>query len=99
MQGAGREPISYGGVSEWVRWGPEHDGSGDGDQILASAATAGLVDRVDLVDLGTHRLRDLSGTERLFQVRADGLLRVFPTLRTLDAVPKLPVHTTSFVGR
>ncbi len=74
--------------------------AGHGGQILLGAATAGLVDPVDLVDLGPHRLRDLSGTEHLFQVCADGLLRAFPAVRTLDAAPgNLPVQTTSFVGR
>ena len=74
--------------------------AGHGGQILVAAATAGLVDGVDLVDLGTHRLRDLSGAEQMFQVRADGCCGEFPPLRTLDAVPgNLPVQTTSFVGR
>lgn len=70
-----------------------HDG-----QILLAAATAGLVDPVDLVDLGRHRLRDLSGTQHLFQVCADGQLRVFPTLRTLNAVPgNLPADSPEYV--
>ena len=43
-----------------------------GGQIVLSAVTAGLADGADLVDLGVHRLRDLSGVEHLFQVRADG---------------------------
>jgi predicted ATPase len=71
-----------------------------GGQIVLSAVTAGLAERADLVDLGVHRLRDVSGVERLFQVRADGLRSQFPPLRTIDAVPgNLPVQTTSFVGR
>jgi predicted ATPase/class 3 adenylate cyclase len=77
--------------------------AGHGGQILLSSSTAGLIDRIDgidLVDLGRHRLRDLSGAERLFQVRGMGLGESFPPLRTLDAVPgNLPVATTSFVGR
>jgi len=73
---------------------------GHGGQVLLSSSTAGLVSGVDLVDLGEHRLRDLSGVERLFQVRADGLVSEFPRLRTVDAVPgNLPAQTTSFVGR
>ena len=73
---------------------------GHGGQILVAASTAALLDGVDLVDLGEHRLRDLSGAHRLFQVRADGLGERFPPLRTLDAVPgNLPVQSTSFVGR
>src|ERR1700678_2576620 len=74
--------------------------AGHGRQILASAATAALADGFDLVDLGEHPLRDLSGVHRIFQVRAEGLRSDFPPLRTLDAVPgNLAVQTTSFVGR
>ena len=55
---------------------------------------------LDLADLGEHRLRDLSGVEHLFQVRADGLGLEFPGLKTLNAVPgNLPMQATSFVGR
>jgi hypothetical protein len=55
---------------------------------------------VDLLDRGEHRLRDLSGVEHLFQVRAEGLAVEFAPLRTVDAVPgNLPMQTTSFVGR
>ena len=73
---------------------------GHGGQVLVSGSTAGLVTGIDLWDLGEHRLRDLSGVERVFQVRADGLAVEFPPLRTIDAVPgNLPVQSTSFVGR
>ena len=71
-----------------------------GGQILLSGVTAGIVAGVELVDLGEHRLRDLSGATRLFQVRAEGLVSAFPPLRTVDAVPgNLAVQSTSFVGR
>jgi len=74
--------------------------AGRGGQILVAASTAAVVSRVDLVDLGDHRLRDLSGVEHLYQVGAEGLQVEFAPLRTLDAVPgNLPVQTTSFVGR
>ncbi len=73
---------------------------GHGGQILLSVTTAGLVTGVELIDLGEHRLRDLSNAEHLFQVCADGLRLDFPRLRTLDAVPgNLPRLATSFVGR
>jgi predicted ATPase len=75
-------------------------GAGHGGQVLVEVLTAGLVDQLELVDLGEHRLRDLSGTTRLFQVQATGLRSDFPPLRTIDTVPgNLPVQTTSFVGR
>jgi predicted ATPase/class 3 adenylate cyclase len=74
--------------------------AGHGGQIVVSDSSAALVGGVDLVDLGEHRLRDLAASERLFQVRGDGLASVFPPLRTLDATPgNLPVQLTSFVGR
>jgi hypothetical protein len=54
----------------------------------------------ELVDLGVHRLRDLSGVTQLFQVRAEGVAVEFPPLRTLDVVPgNLPAQLTRFVGR
>ena len=42
---------------------------GHGGQVLVSNSTAALVTGVDLLDLGEHQLRDLSGLEHLFQVR------------------------------
>ena len=74
--------------------------AGHGGQILLEALTAGLSDGVDLIDLGEHRLRDMSGTTRLFQVRAEGLSVGFAPVRTMDAaVGNLPLPATSFVGR
>jgi predicted ATPase len=74
--------------------------AGHGGQILVAASTAAVVDGVELIDLGEHRLRDLSGVHRIFQVRAVGLSEIFPPLRTLDTVPgNLPLQTTSFIGR
>ena len=73
---------------------------GHGGQVLLSVSTAGLVAGLDLLDLGEHRLRDLSGVEHLFQIRAEGLATTFPPLKTVNAVPgNLPMQTTSFVGR
>jgi predicted ATPase/class 3 adenylate cyclase len=74
--------------------------AGHGGQILLAGSTAGLIDGVDVADLGVHRLRDLSGSEHLFQVRAPGLKSAFPSLRTVDVVPgNVPVQSTSFIGR
>jgi predicted ATPase/class 3 adenylate cyclase len=76
-----------------------------GGQIVLSEPTAILVERylparVELRDLGKHRLKDLSDPEAIFQVVAPGLQSEFPLLRTLDAIPNnLPKQLTSFIGR
>jgi predicted ATPase/class 3 adenylate cyclase len=67
-----------------------------GGQVVCSDVTAGLVEGVELVDLGEHRLRDLDRPVRVWQV---GRGR-FPALRSLDAFPgNLPLQVSSFVGR
>jgi predicted ATPase/class 3 adenylate cyclase len=73
-----------------------------GDQIVVSSVTGALLrdGPVDLVDLGEHRLRDLTVAERIFQVCAPGLPEKFAPLRSLDAFPgNLPLQVTSFIGR
>ena len=76
-----------------------------GGQVVVSLATEELLhdvasDGCELVDLGEHRLRDLTRAERLFQLHAPGLPSTFPSLRTLDAYAgNLPTQLTSFVGR
>lgn len=78
---------------------------GHGGQVLLSATTAVIVrDRlppgVELVDLGSHRLRDLDRPEQVYQVAAGDLPRDFPPLRSLSARrSNLPIQMTSFVGR
>jgi hypothetical protein len=67
--------------------------AGHGGQVLLSAATSALVE-IDLRDLGTHRLKDLSAAERLYQL-GDG---TFPPLKTLHHT-NLPIPATPFVGR
>jgi predicted ATPase/class 3 adenylate cyclase len=75
--------------------------AGHGGQVLVSNAAAELLDgRVELRDLGEHRLRDLTSTMRVWQVAAPGLDARFPPLRTLEGVPgNLPVAATRFIGR
>ena len=74
-------------------------------QTVLSSATASLVadalpEGAVVRDLGTHRLRDLSHPERVFELSPAGLDRDFPPLRSLDAVAhNLPIQLTSFVGR
>ena len=79
--------------------------AGSGGQILASSSTATLLSEsttsaTALVDLGSHRLRDLSRPETIFQVAADGLPADFAPLASLDVNPNnLPSQFSSFVGR
>src|SRR5262249_46381133 len=76
-----------------------------GGQIVCSQATADLArdvmtDGNAFVDLGEHRLRDLSRPERVFQVNAPGLQTAFWPLGSADAFPgNLPSETSSFIGR
>ena len=75
-----------------------------GGQIVLSDATRALAapslpTGVELRDLGAHRLKDLEGTERLFQLVSPDLPSDFPPLRSLGASRNLPTELTSFVGR
>jgi predicted ATPase/class 3 adenylate cyclase len=79
---------------------------GHGGQILVSDVAAALVRSapggrvVDLLDLGTHRLRDLTEPERIWQVRHPDLSQDFPPVRGLDACSNnLPAQRSSLVGR
>ena len=72
---------------------------GHGGQVLLSETTHALV-AAQCRDLGSHRLKDLSAPERIFQLEIDGLPSEFPLLKTLDAgSTNLPIGRTSFVGR
>ena len=68
--------------------------SGHGGQVLVSQSTRDLVGAEGLRDLGEHRLKDLSASERIYQL-GDG---TFPPLKTLYAT-NLPVPTSPFLGR
>ncbi len=80
-------------------------GVAHGDQTVVSRATAELVSDalppgVALVDLGSHRLRDLTRAEHVFQVTHPDLRASFPPLRSLDRVANnLPAQLTTFIGR
>jgi predicted ATPase/class 3 adenylate cyclase len=72
-----------------------------GGQVLCSDLTARLlaegIHAVELVDLGEHRLRDLSRPERVWQL---GGTTSFPPLRSMVNLPgNLPTQLTEFVGR
>lgn len=76
-----------------------------GGQVVVSQATRDLVvDDLDaetsLLDLGSHRLRDLTRPERVWQLAAHGLPTEFSPLASLDSAPNnLPLQLSSFVGR
>ena len=79
--------------------------AGHGGQVLLSQTTRDLValdlpEGVSLRDLGEHRLKDLRGPERLFQLVIADLPTDFPPLKTLDSHPNnLPVQPTPLIGR
>jgi predicted ATPase/class 3 adenylate cyclase len=69
--------------------------AGHGGQVLLSQTTRDLLDSsFELVDLGLHRLKDLSEPQRLFQLGTEE----FPPLKTLHQT-NLPVPATPFLGR
>jgi predicted ATPase len=74
--------------------------AGHGGQILLDGTTAGLLSGVDLISLGSRRLRDITKPLDVFQVQAAGLRADFPPLKTVDAKPgNLRPPSTSLVGR
>jgi predicted ATPase/class 3 adenylate cyclase len=78
---------------------------GHGGQVLVSQAARDLAvdllgDAVELIALGTHRLKDLARPEQVWQLRAEGLPDGFGPLASLDAVPNnLPSSLSKFIGR
>jgi predicted ATPase/class 3 adenylate cyclase len=78
---------------------------GHGEQVLLSGVAAGIVRGTlpagaSLIDLGQHRLRDVSETEHVFQLAHADLRKDFPPLKSLSNFRQnLPVQLTSFVGR
>jgi len=80
---------------------------GHGGQILVTGAARELLadqlpTGIGLRDLGEHRLKDLGGAERVFQVTGPGLAEGFGPLRSLDDPAlrhNLPSQPTGFVGR
>ena len=76
-----------------------------GEQILISGVTAGILrdalpDGASLIELGRHRLRDLSELEHVFQLAHPELRIDFPPLKSLTNFRQnLPTQLTSFIGR
>ncbi len=82
-------------------------GVSHGGQIVVSSTTAALArdtlpQGLSLLDLGSHRLKDLGHPEQLFQVCGEGLRADFPAVRSLDnpeLANNLPHSLSRFVGR
>jgi predicted ATPase/class 3 adenylate cyclase len=78
-----------------------------GGQVVVSQGTAVLVRDalsadLELVDLGSHRLKDLGRPEQVFQLQIGDLDVDFPPLRSLDnpaLANNLPAQSASFIGR
>jgi predicted ATPase/class 3 adenylate cyclase len=76
-----------------------------GGQVLISSVTGEIVRGslpagASLVDLGQHRLPDISEPEHVFQLAHPDLEKDFPPLKSLSNFRQnLPVQLTSFVGR
>ncbi|MCI0424219.1 MAG: NB-ARC domain-containing protein [Actinobacteria bacterium] len=79
--------------------------AGHGGQILLSAATARLTEfalpaETYLKDIGTHRLRDITHEEHLYQLSIEGQPTDFPPIRaTPSSAGNLPRRVLDFVGR
>jgi predicted ATPase/class 3 adenylate cyclase len=76
----------------------------NGGQVLLSQATRDLLpetlDGLTFRDLGDHRLKDLSGPQRLYQLCIEGLAVDFPPPRTIEGrATNLPAQSTPLVGR
>jgi predicted ATPase/class 3 adenylate cyclase len=75
-----------------------------GGQVLLSQSTRDLLpeasDGLTFRDLGDHRLKDLSGAQRLHQLCIEGLAADFPPPRTIEGrATNLPAQPTPLVGR
>ncbi|HET9223432.1 MAG TPA: tetratricopeptide repeat protein [Roseiflexaceae bacterium] len=79
--------------------------AGHGGQVLLSHVTQELIrdelpPDLELRDLGSHRLKDLTYPEHIFQLIAPDLPADFPALRTLTThQANLPIQPTPLVGR
>ena len=77
------------------------DAAHGGQVIVSESAARELRDSgMELLDLGTHHLRDLADPTRLYQVVVGDLPCDFPPLRTLHAFAhNLPTRLSTFIGR
>ena len=101
------EPIQahdqYAGLD--VHWAARVMSAAHGGQVLLSQRTAELVaeeiaDTIKLLDLGEHRLKDLSAPQRLYQAVVGGVPAEFAPLKTLaNRATNLPVQPNRLIGR
>jgi predicted ATPase/class 3 adenylate cyclase len=76
-----------------------------GGQVLLTDATRALVasalpNGASLIDLGTHRLKDLEHPERVWQLVIPELPSAFPPIASPGVTPNnLPTRLTTFLGR
>ncbi|HKD33973.1 MAG TPA: NB-ARC domain-containing protein [Gaiellaceae bacterium] len=96
-----RTPDGYAGIE--VHRAARIGAAANGGQILASRATADLLDassRLAATDLGSFALKGLDRAEQLLQLSADGLERDLPAPRARGASSvRLPAHLSRLVGR
>jgi predicted ATPase/class 3 adenylate cyclase len=69
-----------------------------GGQVLLSAATRDLLGDAAVKNLGDFRLKDMTGSERLFQLGIEGVASDFPPPRSLNAT-NLPTQPLPLIGR
>lgn len=76
-----------------------------GGQTVISGTTHDLVvgrlgEEIGLIDMGWHRLKDLTRPEHVYQLEIEGLDTSFPPLVSLNAFPNnLPEQMTELIGR
>ena len=95
-------PTGEGYVGIGVHRGARICSAGHGGQVLLSHTTYGLIEEDDtgfgFLDLGEHRLKDLSEPHRLFQL-LDAPLPRFPRLKTLETRPtRRPLRLLTLTG-
>jgi predicted ATPase/class 3 adenylate cyclase len=76
--------------------------AGHGGEIVVSSTTAESIEdpgEVELVDLGTHRLKDIDRPQRLYRLAGEGLDDDLPPLMSLGTPSNLPTLATTLIGR
>src|ERR1700681_2008148 len=75
-----------------------------GGQVLLTSVTEQLLvdelpPKIELRDLGLHRLKDLARPEHVFELVDANHPREFPPIRSQQPASNLPVQLTAFIGR